>query len=198
MFRLSNCEVAAKDKPLPVGRTSGGPGTEVCRPAGPHMSGNLDPTTPAELERGRPGSPSLPRAPSMAVEIAGSPRAEWGSQERAQSEVAYRGLGVRMVVATGRAEKVTFHGLSRRIEYGGQVRLPPSTAHAVALQLWQPWLLPASRHATAHSPADCPPGTVSWSFSRGVPCHLDRFGTEPDPPSLASWLRTTGCLQCRW
>ena len=120
------------------GRISGEPGTEVCWPAGPHTSGNLDATPPIERERGRPGSPSLPRAPSMAVEIAGSHRADWGSQERAQSEVAYRGLAVRMVIVTGRAEQVTFHGLSRRMEYGGQVRLPPDTVHvAVAMHLWQ-------------------------------------------------------------
>ena len=103
------------------------------------MFANLDATAPVERERGLPVSPSLPRAPSIAVEIAGSQRAERDSQERAQSEVAYRGLAVRMVIVTGRAEKVTFHGLSRRMEYEGQVRLPPGTVHAAALHLWQAW-----------------------------------------------------------
>ena len=43
------------------------------------------------------------------------------SSEVLQSDVAYRGLSVRMVIATGTAERVKYHRMSRRMEYGGQV-----------------------------------------------------------------------------
>lgn len=59
---------------------------------------------------------SLPRSVSLPLEAA-------GKVDGVQSEIAFRGLAVRMVVSTGTAEKVTLHGISRRVEYEGQVIL---------------------------------------------------------------------------
>ncbi len=56
-----------------------------------------------------------------------------GSLEGVQSDIAYRGLSVRMMVVTGKADKVTVHGITRRRDYEGEasraspVKQPPSS-----------------------------------------------------------------------
>ena len=61
----------------------------------------------------------LHASPSMPLDlIAGS----LDSLEAVQSDVAYRGLSVRMMIVTGKAEKVAFHRITRRREYEGEVR----------------------------------------------------------------------------
>ena len=70
-----------------------------------------------------PAVPTLNRAASAGL-------GDWGTQQPAApttsapscSEIAFRGLCVRMTIVTGRAEKVTVHGISRRMEYEGEVR----------------------------------------------------------------------------
>lgn len=49
--------------------------------------------------------------------------------EALQSDIAYRGLCVRMVISTGTAEGVKYHRLARRMEYGGQVNKVSETGH---------------------------------------------------------------------
>ena len=53
-----------------------------------------------------------------------------------QSEVAYKGLSVRMVIATGTAEGVKYHRMSRRMEYEGQVRQFSSMFFGLNNQHW--------------------------------------------------------------
>ena len=58
------------------------------------------------------------RASSLPLETS---QARPADAEGTQSEIAFRGLAVRMVIATGRADSVNFHGISRRMEYEGKV-----------------------------------------------------------------------------
>lgn len=61
--------------------------------------------------------PLLP-SPSMPLDLM-EDRVD--SLEARQSDVAYRGLSVRMMIVTGKADKVTFHSVTRRREYEGEV-----------------------------------------------------------------------------
>lgn len=62
----------------------------------------------------------LHSTPSMGLDLMDAPT---GSLEGVQSDIAYRGLSVRMMVVTGKAEKVTVHGITRRRDYEGEVSL---------------------------------------------------------------------------
>ena len=62
----------------------------------------------------------LHSASSAGLELMDAPA---GSLEAMQSDIAYRGLSVRMSIVSGRAEKVTVHGITRRRDYEGEASL---------------------------------------------------------------------------
>ena len=108
---------------------------------------------------------ALHSTPSMGLEIIDAPT---GSLEGVQSDIAYRGLSVRMMIVTGKAEKVRVHGITRRRDYDGEASralpsVPLTTAASSVSRLRRKtrqtcWL---ADHAMSWSSINCCPACYS-------------------------------------